>query len=49
MTDKIKNTINRFSIGFVFISDAFDVTVDKQCTVNKILNNMVAAGQIISN
>ena len=46
MTDTVKNTINRFAAGFVFTADDFPLSVDKQNTVTKILNNMVAAGQI---
>lgn len=46
MTDIIRNTINRFPLGFVFTALDFPVEVGKQATVNKILNNMVAAGQI---
>ena len=46
MTETIRNTINRFSAGFVFTTSDFPIDVSKQATVNKILNNMVAAGQI---
>lgn len=46
MTDTIRNTINRFAAGYVFTSLDFPIDVDKQATVNKVLNNMVAAGQI---
>ena len=46
MTDKIRNTINRFANGYVFTAEDFTVEVGKQNTVTKILNNMVAAGQI---
>lgn len=46
MTDIIKNTINRFALGFVFTAADFSIPVEKQNTVTKILNNMVAAGQI---
>lgn len=46
MTETIRNTINRFATGYVFTTSDFPVDVSKQATVNKILNNMVAAGQI---
>ena len=46
MTDIIRNTINRFPLGFVFTALDFSIEVGKQASVNKILNNMVAAGQI---
>lgn len=46
MTDIIKNTINRFALGFVFTAADFPIPVEKQNTVTKILNNMVAAGEI---
>jgi len=46
MTETIRNTINRFAAGFVFTSSDFPIEVSKQATVNRVLNNMVAAGQI---
>jgi hypothetical protein len=46
MTDTIKNTINKFAEGFVFTAEDFPIPLDKQNTVTKVLNNMVAAGQI---
>jgi len=46
MTDTIRNTITTFDFGFVFTPGDFPIEVRKQATVNKILNNMVAAGQI---
>ena len=46
MTETIRNTINRFAAGYVFTTLDFPVDVSKQATVNRILNNMVAAGQI---
>jgi hypothetical protein len=46
MTDTIKNTINRFPIGFVFTAEDFPLPVEKQNTVTKVLNNMVSAGII---
>lgn len=46
MTDTIRNTINRFATGYVFTTLDFPIDVSKQATVNRILNNMVAAGQI---
>ena len=46
MTDTIKDTIDRFTNGFVFTAADFSVPLDKQNTVTKVLNNMVATGQI---
>lgn len=46
MTDIIKNTISRFASGFVFTAADFSIPAEKQNTVTKVLNNMVAAGQI---
>jgi len=46
MTDTIKNTIATFDSGFVFTPADFPIDTRKQATVNRILNNMVAAGQI---
>lgn len=46
MTDTIKNTIGKFADGFVFTAEDFPVPLDKQNTVTKVLNNMVAAEQI---
>ncbi|MDR0574925.1 MAG: DUF6088 family protein [Tannerella sp.] len=46
MTDTIKNTINGFADGFAFTAEDFPIPPDKQNTVTKVLNNMVAAGQI---
>ena len=46
MTETIKNTIANFDYGFVFTPADFPVEIRKQATVNRILNNMVAAEQI---
>jgi hypothetical protein len=46
MTDTIRNTIATFPFGFVFTPRDFSIDSCKQATVNRILNNMVAAGQI---
>lgn len=46
MTDTIKNTINNFPFGFVFTPSDFPIDISKQASVNRILNNMVAAGEI---
>lgn len=46
MTEKIRNTINRFAVEYVFTSSDFQIEASKQTTVNRILNNMVAARQI---
>jgi hypothetical protein len=46
MTDTIRNTIANFDYGFVFTPADFPIESRKQATVNRILNNMVTAGQI---
>jgi len=46
MTNIIKNTIENFDYGFVFTPADFPIDQRKQATVNRILNNMVASGQI---
>lgn len=46
MTDTIKTTIGRFPFGFVFTPSDFPIDSGKQASVNRILNNMVAAGEI---
>jgi hypothetical protein len=46
MTDIIRNTINRFATGYVFTTADFSIEVNKPNTTTKVLNNMVAAGQI---
>lgn len=44
MTDLIKNTIDKFSVGFVFTIADFPVSKEKPKAVSKILNNLVAEG-----
>jgi hypothetical protein len=39
-------TINKFSLGFVFTPSDFPIDMHKQASVNRVLNNMVAAGEI---
>jgi hypothetical protein len=46
MTNTIKNAINTFPFGFVFTPSDFPIETGKQASVNRILNNMVAAGEI---
>jgi hypothetical protein len=46
MTDTIRNTIATFPFGFVFTPKDFPIDPRKQATVNRVLNMMVAAGQI---
>jgi len=46
MTDTIKKAIANFDYGFVFTPADFPIDPRKQATVNRVLNNMVAAGQI---
>ena len=46
MTDCIKTTIDKFSLGFVFTPGDFPIDISKQASVNRVLNNMVAAGKI---
>jgi hypothetical protein len=46
MFDIVKNTIDRFPIGFVFTSSDFQIEVNKQKAVNKAINKLVASGKI---
>jgi predicted transcriptional regulator of viral defense system len=46
MIDNIRNTIDRFPLGFVFTSDDFPVTVDNPKGVNKALNKFVENGYL---
>ena len=46
MTDIIRNTINKLPLGFVFTTLDLPIEGGKQASANKILNNMVASGQI---
>jgi hypothetical protein len=46
ITNIVKDTINRFDCGYVFTAKDFSVPVEKQKTVNKLLDNLVAAGTI---
>jgi hypothetical protein len=39
ITNTVKDTIEKFSVGFVFAAKDFPVEIVKQKTVNKILNN----------
>lgn len=46
MIDIIINKINRFPLGFVFTSSDFNIEVNKQKVVNKLLNDLVVQGKI---
>lgn len=46
MTDTIRTTISKFPFGLVFTPSDFPIDSGKQASVNRILNNMVAAGEI---
>jgi len=46
MTDTIRNTIEKFAYGYVFTSSDFPTEVNKQKTVNKILENLTKEGKI---
>lgn len=46
ITDTVKDTIKKFDYGYVFTAMDFPLPIEKQKTVNKLLDNMVAAGQI---
>ena len=46
MTGIIKNTIDNFRFGFVFTPSDFPIGISKQASVNRVLNNMVASGEI---
>ncbi|MDR2652830.1 MAG: DUF6088 family protein [Prevotellaceae bacterium] len=44
MLDTIKNTIDKFPLGFVFTASNFPITVSNPKGVSKALNDLVAAG-----
>ncbi|KAA6318511.1 hypothetical protein EZS27_031489 [termite gut metagenome] len=44
MTDTIKNTINKFPLGFIFTTSDFPAAAENPKQVNKILNTFVAEG-----
>ncbi|MDR0509984.1 MAG: DUF6088 family protein [Rikenellaceae bacterium] len=46
ITDTVKDTIKKFACGYVFTARDFPLPVEKQRTVNKLLDNFVAVGQI---
>jgi len=46
MTDTIRTSISKFPFGFVFTPSDFPIDISKQASVNRILNNMVVAGEI---
>jgi hypothetical protein len=46
MTDTIKNTINKFPLGFIFTTSDFPAAAENPKQVNKILNKLVAEGFI---
>ena len=46
MTDIIKDTIDRFPMGFVFTSSDFSIEVNRLKAVNKALNMLVAQEKI---
>ena len=46
MTDKIKNIIAKFPLGFVFTTSDFSAAIESPKQVNKILNNLVKEGII---
>ncbi|MDR0865998.1 MAG: DUF6088 family protein [Candidatus Symbiothrix sp.] len=44
MTDIIKNTINKFPLGFIFTTSDFPAAAENPKQVNKILNTFMAEG-----
>jgi len=46
MTDTIKNTIDKFELGYVFTVTDFPTAVENPKTVSKILNHFVATGYL---
>ncbi|KAA6335005.1 hypothetical protein EZS27_016732 [termite gut metagenome] len=44
MTDIIKNTINKFPLGFTFTTSDFPAAAENPKQINKILNTFVAEG-----
>ncbi|MDR3327373.1 MAG: DUF6088 family protein [Prevotellaceae bacterium] len=46
MVDIIKNTIDKFPLGFIFTANDFSITVENPKGVSKILNDFVAEGYL---
>ncbi|MCZ2222682.1 MAG: DUF6088 family protein [Chitinophagales bacterium] len=46
MTDTIKNSIEKFELGYVFTVSDFPITTENAKTISKILNNFVATGYL---
>jgi len=46
MIDKVKNTIAKFPLGYVFTTTDFSVATEAPKQVNKILNNLVQEGTL---
>jgi hypothetical protein len=44
MIDIIKNTIDKFPLGYIFTTTDFDIAVKNPKGINKILNDLVAEG-----
>lgn len=46
MTDTIKNSIEKFELGYVFTVSDFPITTENAKTISKILNNFVTTGYL---
>jgi hypothetical protein len=46
MIDTIKNTINKFPLGYIFTTNDFPISVKNPKGVNKVLNDLVADGYL---
>jgi predicted transcriptional regulator of viral defense system len=46
ITDTVKSAIKNFACGYVFTAKDFPLPIEKQKTVNKLLDNFVVMGQI---
>jgi hypothetical protein len=46
MIDTIKNTINKFPLGYIFTTNNFYISSKNPKGVNKVLNDLVAEGYL---
>jgi hypothetical protein len=46
MIDIIRNTINKFELGYVFTADDFSMEVNNPCEASRLLNNLVREGKL---
>jgi hypothetical protein len=46
MIDTIKDTIDKFPLGYIFTTNDFSISVKNPKGVNKVLNDLVAEGYL---